>query len=454
MAATQYIGARYVPLFYTNPDDGSNNWKSGVVYDPLTIVSDINQSYTSKIPVPASVGRPSENPTYWILTGNYNAQVSELSTQVSELSNDLTGLSANVTQLAENVEDIEDSMIKAERRIIVIMDSYGTYNGGGTQLSANVYDRLVSYLGWDSSSIDYHAQNGAGFVNGLFQTLIEAADTTNANEVADVYVIGGWNDELNRTADHTAAGIRSAAATFLTYVQNTFPNASVHVMFDAWGYRSANNMQNVMGARDAYMSLREHGWAYHERMEYVMHNSSLFLTGEVHPNQAGVNAIAAALASEICGQPAHVEYRITQSWADEYGTPVASHPSTSNLRVQSVMVNGAVNMDFYIARGLMTYTETTNWECTGAASYEILRLNGDWIARGYLNNIAANVTMLAYDEAGNEYVVPGLITWDSGIFYFLPSMKLRADGGAHTIAVKKFMLPMAHFAFTISHYMY
>lgn len=82
MATTQYIGARYVPLFFTNPDDNSNNWKSGVAYDPLTVVTDLNQSYTSKIPVPASVGRPSENPAYWILTGAYNNQVEQYRQEV------------------------------------------------------------------------------------------------------------------------------------------------------------------------------------------------------------------------------------------------------------------------------------------------------------------------------------------------------------------------------------
>ena len=44
---SQYIGARYVPKFYVNPDDESTNWKAGVTYEALTIVTYNGDSYTS-----------------------------------------------------------------------------------------------------------------------------------------------------------------------------------------------------------------------------------------------------------------------------------------------------------------------------------------------------------------------------------------------------------------------
>ena len=88
MAVTQYIGARYVPLFYT-ASDNSNDWEAGVLYEPLTIVMYLNQSYTSKKQVPASVGNPADNPEYWILTGGYNAQVAQLAQDVQDLDDRL-----------------------------------------------------------------------------------------------------------------------------------------------------------------------------------------------------------------------------------------------------------------------------------------------------------------------------------------------------------------------------
>ena len=76
MPTTQYIGARYVPLIYQNPDDNSNDWKAGVAYEPLTIVSYAGGSYTSKTFVPAAATNPIDAPEYWVSIGLYSGQTS------------------------------------------------------------------------------------------------------------------------------------------------------------------------------------------------------------------------------------------------------------------------------------------------------------------------------------------------------------------------------------------
>lgn len=75
MSTRQYIGARYVPKFYDY--EGSSEWRSGVPYEALTIVTRNGNSYTSKIPVPATIGNPESNPDYWVSTGIYNQQIEE-----------------------------------------------------------------------------------------------------------------------------------------------------------------------------------------------------------------------------------------------------------------------------------------------------------------------------------------------------------------------------------------
>lgn len=72
MAIRNYVGARYVPKF-ADPVE----WQANTSYEAMMIVTYNNSSYTSKIPVPPTVGNPAENSTYWALTGNYNAQVEE-----------------------------------------------------------------------------------------------------------------------------------------------------------------------------------------------------------------------------------------------------------------------------------------------------------------------------------------------------------------------------------------
>lgn len=74
----QYVGARYVPLF-ADPIE----WNSSATYEPLTIVTYMNASYTSRKQVPAGI-EPTNN-EYWALTGNYNAQVEEYRQEVESL---------------------------------------------------------------------------------------------------------------------------------------------------------------------------------------------------------------------------------------------------------------------------------------------------------------------------------------------------------------------------------
>ena len=74
--ARQYIGARYVPKFYVNSANTSE-WTAGVEYEPLTVVTYNGNSYTSKTTVPATVGNPSLNPSYWVISGVYNAQLGQ-----------------------------------------------------------------------------------------------------------------------------------------------------------------------------------------------------------------------------------------------------------------------------------------------------------------------------------------------------------------------------------------
>lgn len=87
MPTRQYIGARYVPKIFEY--NGSNEWISGIAYDPLTIVTYLNNSYTSKKPVPSSIGNPANNSEYWANTGNYNAQVEAYREDVVSFKNEI-----------------------------------------------------------------------------------------------------------------------------------------------------------------------------------------------------------------------------------------------------------------------------------------------------------------------------------------------------------------------------
>lgn len=115
MAIRQYIGARYVPKF---SDVNNGEWDNSYSYEPLTIVKYGNDFYTSKIPVP--VGAAISDPTYWVLTGNYNGAISSLNDRVTVLENNMQYVVA------------ERSMISAvDAKVGDIIISENSYSGDG-----------------------------------------------------------------------------------------------------------------------------------------------------------------------------------------------------------------------------------------------------------------------------------------------------------------------------------
>lgn len=104
LGVSEYIGARYVPKFYENSENpSSNHWEANVAYEALTVVSYNFASWTSKIPVPNTVGNPASNPTYWALTGNYNGQVQLYREEVESLKSTIATMQTDIDALKEKV---------------------------------------------------------------------------------------------------------------------------------------------------------------------------------------------------------------------------------------------------------------------------------------------------------------------------------------------------------------
>lgn len=91
MAVTQYIGARYVPIF-ADPAE----WTSTKQYEPLTIVLHQGDSFTSKQFVP--VGIDIDNTDYWAKTGNYNAQIEQYREEVLDCVEDVATVNEALLQ--------------------------------------------------------------------------------------------------------------------------------------------------------------------------------------------------------------------------------------------------------------------------------------------------------------------------------------------------------------------
>ena len=143
MANLQYIGARYVPKFFENPDDQSNDWKAGVDYEALTIVTYNNDSYTSKKVVPDSVGNPADNPQYWACTTKYTAALMALQTTVGLIDNFVGSapLSTDSQILSGGVNELKtaDDML---RSCVVTPEMFGAAGDGVTDDTDEVQEAL------------------------------------------------------------------------------------------------------------------------------------------------------------------------------------------------------------------------------------------------------------------------------------------------------------------------
>ena len=181
MAIRQYIGARYVTKIYENSlDPSSSEWEASVNYEPLTVVTYNNGSYMSKKDVPASVGNPADNPTYWTQTGFYNGQIAALQAAVNALNNKIYN-----------------------KKFVIIADSFGQLPGGNTFI-----DKLVSYYGLTSDEYFTSVEGGSGYsvagnLGNTFSDLIDNISVTNPETMTHFIIMGGINDtnELNTTGN-------------------------------------------------------------------------------------------------------------------------------------------------------------------------------------------------------------------------------------------------------------
>lgn len=206
MATRQYIGARYVPKFYQNSVDGSADWESNVVYDPLTYVTLSNgHMYISKKRVPATVGTPATNADYWLDIGSYNGFIEELQNQIDALESE-------IAQLDDEV-------------YVVIGDSWSNYYIGN--------DRIIDIIAASISNGKVHKQDargGAGFIGNYGgYTYGDILTSINNNMTADerakvkhVVVIGGEND-----GSPTAVELQTAVQSFVTNATTLYPDCDV-----------------------------------------------------------------------------------------------------------------------------------------------------------------------------------------------------------------------------------
>ena len=265
----QYVGARYVPKVM-------GEWNKALQYEALSIVTYSGNSFTSKVPVPANIDI--SNKTYWVNTGNYNAQVEAYRQETAQLENNLNN------EIVNRKNDSKDN-------ILWIGDSYSVNynhklpNGVRSMLNAN---------NWYE-----YSKGGAGFAGAWagasFNDLIEQAkkemSATQKEMIKYVYIVGGANDSSFKWTD-----LKTKVISTIQNAKNSFPNAQVCFIFASCAYDTYQDLltktKNISNDNYAPCIFA---------MPYYYLSGAFYNTDNLHFTEEATNYIISVISNLLCG---------------------------------------------------------------------------------------------------------------------------------------------------------
>ena len=307
MAIRQYIGARYVLKIYENSlDPHSADWESGVAYEPLVMVNYNNSSYISRKDVPANIGNPVDNPSYWALSGLYNGQIAALQNSVNAINN-LIG-SGTLPHNENTIIDALNYLNAPYQYALWFGDSFVQANSLGADQDKR-YSTLVSaMLGLTEKN---YAAGGTGYITSTptnyeqIQSAIIDFNNNNLDPNAVKYAfIGGFkNDGAIAFSDKWT--YEAAIINCVTLINNNFPNAQVVLIPTASAFFLEENLLITLNFMEeactrisgkAILIKDAYKWLMGEFNDILYQNNA-----NVHPSVSGHQKIASHLYSELFG---------------------------------------------------------------------------------------------------------------------------------------------------------
>lgn len=298
----QYIGARYVPKF-ADPIA----WDKANSYEALTIVTYLNNSYTSKKPVPANT--EITDTEYWVVTGNYNAQIEEYRQETEKVKEDINNEKINRENADIALEEkIDNISVSQNRKFILISDSYGVNNPPTWKdlFVADFPGTLFNVLG----STGFVTTNPKTFLEMLTET-VNTLTEEQKKKITDVVVVGGFNDaSWLKAGITTALAIKEAILAFVNYVKNNLPNAVVRLGYAGWCTGELENASEYFSAIRAVMDV--YNKTFTDKL-YTIPNVNIVLTQanlmdetHFHPTSVGEQILYNTIANGLFGNG---EYR-------------------------------------------------------------------------------------------------------------------------------------------------
>ena len=295
------------------------------------------------------------------------------------------------------VEDTLNALNNAvtSRNVIFIGDSYGTLYRNNTTTIPEQLEPLLTARGITM----YHRYvSGAGFCNGGYLTNLQylASSITDKNAIDEIWVMGGWNDEITRN-DQTVEDLQTAMTAFATYAKTNYPNAKLSLSFYSFGFdvvTDTTHSQQGYNLNDLGKTFKTYygyavqaGFCYVKGLEPVFHNLSLMepndgVTNGGHPNDNGIKEVARHITNILLTGDTFIAYSNSASryWGDNTNCVLATGITSTSV-AKWYMMESICNDMFR----LLSYTENYN------NTAPVLTFSPDYFSDITLN--CANITI-------------------------------------------------------------
>lgn len=374
----QYVGARYVPKIM-------GEWNKALQYEALSVVTYMNNSFTSKIPVPANVDIT--NKDYWVNTGNYNAQVENYRKETEDVNKN--------TQPA-----IKYTELQTHKRYLIISDSYGL--GRNNTIAWTTYLKQLlnitnenDYYTFSEGSMGFNrtGENGNTVLTLLQKHISEIYEI---NSITDVIFALGANDIL------ATYGLENAINNCINYTKLNFINANIHIGFIGNILeKNQLTLKNYMQALIAYESTATAlNCSYISGVSYIMHNAQLVQNDGVHPTSNGSLEIAKFIACYLKKEsPIYKAFSINTMTSDYF----------KNSYIQQSIDNGIATMSIFLGSttdNVLTFTDRSYIEI-GTINEPIIRGVGgapiNFTVSTFIKDTLNTITLMCYICDGKIY---------------------------------------------------
>ena len=274
MATTQYIGARYVPLF-ADPAE----WNSTRTYEPLTIVMNEGNSYTSKQYVPKGIDISNEK--FWALTGNYNAQVEAYRQEVKTFDGRIETNANNITAETTRAKAAEKTNANAIANIAytsrkndkVVIFSDSTFQTNPNPDTGETQKSVVSWMQELAPEMVIDNRGVGGTNTAWLLNLLNKMDADAISDASYVVVAYGTNDwqgsieplKVNKVSTDTFDYLYDAC---LNKISKLAPKANVLCVAPAFLKSTTASDEKILNQNNTGNTIQ----TYSDVIEFCAHN--------------------------------------------------------------------------------------------------------------------------------------------------------------------------------------